>query len=180
MSEQHLAATVDQKIAAGLINIFLAIVMLRQTLAIELQINFKRCRREYPKPREPFQREGLKEFSIRIGEHREWPLMDFLIGRQLAGLGEGNNNHRDTAAIELRLESSHLTEVSLARQSSQVAQKNQQCTIVEMTTELAVTAIQVEQRKLINADVFHALERDLYLKPNLFGICWTKKRGAPT
>ena len=97
--------------------------------------------------------------------------MDVLIGRQLAGLGEGDHDHRDTAAIELRLESSHLTEVSLARQSSQVAQKNQQRTVVEMATELGVTAVQVEQRKLINADVFHALEGHLYLKPNFFGVC---------
>jgi hypothetical protein len=97
--------------------------------------------------------------------------MDFLIGRKLAGFGERDHDHRDSAAIELRLESSHLAEVSLARQSSQVAQKNQQCTIVEMATELGVTAVQVQQRKVINADAFHALQGYLYLKPNLFGIC---------
>jgi hypothetical protein len=102
-----------------------------------------------------------------------------LIRRELAGLGEGNNNHRDIAAIELRLESSHLTEVSLARQSSQVAQKNQQRTVVEMATELGVTAVQVEQRKLINADVFHALEKCPRSEAKFVRRLLDKKKGRP-
>jgi hypothetical protein len=60
-----------------------------------------------------------------------------------------------------------------------VAQKNQQCTIVEMATELGVTAIQIQQRKLVNADVFHGLEKCPRSEAKLVWRLLDKKKGRP-
>ena len=50
--------------------------------------------------------------------------MMLLIAHQPARLGEGNDRNPDAAPVELGMLSAHLAEVRLARQSSQVAQKN--------------------------------------------------------
>ena len=69
--------------------------------------------------------------------------------------------------------------MSLARQSSQVAQKNQQRAVIKMITELGVTAIQIQQRKLINADVFHATEMHLISEVKFVRRLLGKKKGRP-
>ena len=62
--------------------------------------------------------------ALRVGEHRERPLMMLLITHQHGRLGKGNDRDNDAASIELGMLLAHLAEVRLARQSSQVTQKN--------------------------------------------------------
>lgn len=52
--------------------------------------------------------------------------MLLLILNQLGRLGEGHHRDRNTALLELAMLLPHLTEMRLARQSRQVAEKNYQ------------------------------------------------------
>ena len=74
--------------------------------------------------------------------------MMLLITHQPGRVGEGNHSDSNVAAIELGMPSAHHAEVRLARQSSQVAQKNQQEIIVELFGEIDGPAIEIQQRQL--------------------------------
>ena len=74
--------------------------------------------------------------------------MMLLITHQPSRVGEGNHSDSNAAAIELGMPSAHLAEVRLARQSSQVAQKNQQEIFVELFGEIDGPAIEIQQRQL--------------------------------
>ncbi len=62
--------------------------------------------------------------ALRVGEHRERPLMMLLITHQHGGIGKGDDRDLDATAVEIGMVLAHLAEVRLARQSSQVTQKN--------------------------------------------------------
>ena len=74
--------------------------------------------------------------------------MVLLITHQPGRLGEGNDRDNDAASIELGMLLAHLAEVRLARQSRQVAQKNQQEIIVELFGEIDRLAVKIQQRQL--------------------------------
>jgi hypothetical protein len=69
--------------------------------------------------------------------------MMLLITHQPVRLSEGNDRDRDVTAIELGMMSAHLAEVRLARQSSQVAQKNQQEIFVELFGDIDGLAMEI-------------------------------------
>jgi len=75
--------------------------------------------------------------------------MMLLITHQPVRLREGNDRDGDVAALELGMLSAHLAEVRLARQSSQVAQKNQQEIMVEQFGEVDWLAVEIHYRKFI-------------------------------
>ena len=52
--------------------------------------------------------------------------MLLLVVSELGRFGEGDDGNGDAAPIELRFEFCHLAEVSLARESSQVTEEDQQ------------------------------------------------------
>ncbi len=70
--------------------------------------------------------------------------MMLLIMQQPVRLGEGNDRDRDIAAIELGMLLAHLAEVRLARQSSQVAQENQQEILVEPLGDIDGLAMEIQ------------------------------------
>ena len=74
--------------------------------------------------------------------------MMLLISHQPVRLGEGNDRDRDAAPIELGMLPAHLAEVRLARQSRQVAQKNQQEIFVELLGKIDGRAVKIQQRQL--------------------------------
>jgi len=74
--------------------------------------------------------------------------MMLLITHQLGRLGKGNDRNRDAAPVEFDSLLAHLAEMRLARQSSQVTQKNHQEIIVELFGEIDGPAIEIQQRQL--------------------------------
>ncbi len=85
--------------------------------------------------------------------------MQLLVVSELRRFGEGHHGDRDAAPIELGFVFCHLTEVSLARQSSEMAQKDQQQVFAEVIAQRNSPAAQIEQRQLFKSDVFHETER---------------------
>jgi len=147
VGEQDISIAIDQKVAAGLVDI-VALVMLRlHTAAQQFPIQLQRRGREDLKPRQPFQGERLIGLAPGVSEHRERPLMVLLITHQLGRFGKGEDRDLDATAIELGMLLAHLAEVRLARQSSQVAQKNQQEIFIELFGEIDRLAIEIQQRQ---------------------------------
>jgi len=77
-----------------------------------------------------------------------------LITHQPTWLGKGNDRDSDAAAIELGVLLPHLAEVRLARQSSQVPQKNQQQIIVEEGEQFSRLAVKIKQRQFFYRNIF--------------------------
>jgi hypothetical protein len=80
------------------------------------------------------------------------------IGKKLARLGEGDHDNRNAAAVKFSFERSHLDEVRLARQSRQVAQKNNQQPVGEMARQMRRRAMTVKQRQVGDVNFFHTIE----------------------
>jgi len=74
--------------------------------------------------------------------------MVLLITHQLGRFGKGDDRDLDATAIELGMLLARLAEVRLARQSSQVAQKNQQKISVELLGKIDGRAMKIQQRQL--------------------------------
>ncbi len=87
--------------------------------------------------------------------------MMLLITHQLGRLGKGNDRDRDAAPVELGMLLAHLAEVRLARQSSQVTQKNQQEIFVELSGEIDRLAVEGQQRQLFEVNLFHVVRQNL-------------------
>lgn len=156
MGETDIALTVDQKIAAGLIDVIAAVSISFHPFAQELYIEHQRCRRKNAKPGEPGQINRSIGLALRIGEHGKRPLVMFLILDESEGLGERDDRNRDAAPIEFGLEFFHLAEVSLARQSGEMAEKDQKQMLLETTAKCDPLTVQIEQRQFIESNFFHA------------------------
>lgn len=96
------------------------------------------------KPRQPLQSEGLISLAPRIGEHDEGPAMVLLVVHQLGRFGEGHHCDGNAAPFELCTLLPHLTEMRLAGQSRQVAEKNQQEIFIELAGEIDRLTMEVE------------------------------------
>jgi hypothetical protein len=131
--EEYISFPIQQKIAAGLVNIILAVVFPFHTLAQQLPVQAQCRRREYVKPRKPFQGELSIPNPLGIGKDRERPLMMFLIGNQFGRLGERNNGYGDAAPVKFIFERFHLAEVGLARQSGEVPEKDEEQILIEIS-----------------------------------------------
>ena len=70
--------------------------------------------------------------------------MMLLIARKLGRLGEGNHSDSDATASELGMPLAHLAEVRLARQSSQVTEKNKQRIFVELRGEINRLTVKID------------------------------------
>ena len=86
--------------------------------------------------------------------------MMLLITHQLGRLGKGNDRNSDAAPVEFDSLLAHLAEMRLARQSSQVTQKNQQEIFVELFREINGLAMEVQQRQVFHRYFFHVVRRD--------------------
>jgi len=86
--------------------------------------------------------------------------MMLLITHQLGRLGKGHDCNRDAAPLELGMLLAHLAEMRLARQSSQVAQKNQQEIFIELAGEIGRLAVKIQERQLFYSNVFHDARQD--------------------
>ena len=70
----------------------------------------------------------------------------FLVRREHLRLGKRNHEHGHTAPVEFGFSFRHLAEVRLARQSGEVAEKNQQRAIADAIGELDRLAAEIEHR----------------------------------
>jgi hypothetical protein len=80
----------------------------------------------------------------------------FLILNEPEGLGERDGRNRDSAPVELELDILHLAEVGLARQSGEMAEKDQKQMLLETTAKCDPLTVQIEQRQFIESNFFHA------------------------
>ena len=87
--------------------------------------------------------------------------MMLLVVHQLGRLGKGHDRNRDAAPLELGMLLAHLAEMRLARQSSQVTQKNQQEIFVELSGETGRLAVEGQQRQLCEVNLFHVVRQNL-------------------
>jgi hypothetical protein len=87
--------------------------------------------------------------------------MALLVLRQLRRLSKRHHRNDDDAPAELTLSLPHLAEMRLARQSSQVTQKNQQEIFVEMSGETGRLAVEGQQRQLCKVNLFHIVRQNL-------------------
>ena len=72
--------------------------------------------------------------------------MALLVLRQLRRLSKRHHRNGDAAPAELAMSLPHLTEMRLARQSSQMPQKNQQEMFFELSGETGRLAVEGQQR----------------------------------
>jgi len=70
--------------------------------------------------------------------------MMLLITDQLGRFGKGDDRDNNAAAIECGMVLAYLTEVRLARQSSQVTQKNQQDIFIESVSKNDRLAVKIQ------------------------------------
>ena len=81
--------------------------------------------------------------------------MVLLILRQPLRFGEGDHDDRNPAGFETIFERPHLAEVGLARQSSEVSEKDQQKVIMKVLVELYRVTVQIVQGQTIEGNLFH-------------------------
>ena len=155
MGKQNVAFAIEQKIAAGLIDVIAPVGLSRDTAPAQCKIKRQCSGRKHFKPCQPFQAKCRVDLALGIGEQLERPCMPFLIGAQLRRLGEGNRNDGNAAAIKFGLERAQLAEMSLAWQSRQVPEKNQQNVLCKMLCQYRPATLQIQQRQAIEIDSIH-------------------------
>lgn len=126
MAEENSAVSIDQKVAAGLKNIIAAVRRPLHAAAKQLKVAHQGRPGKNLKAREALQAEGAIRLALRIGKERERPASLFLVRREHTRLSEGNHQDGNAAALELGFSFRHLTEVRLAGQSGEMAEKDQQ------------------------------------------------------
>ena len=87
--------------------------------------------------------------------------MMLVITHQLGRLGKGHDGNGDAAPLELGMSLPHLAEMRLARQSSQVTQKNQQEIFIELPGEIGQLAVEGQQRQLCEVNLFDVVRQNL-------------------
>ena len=192
MSEVNSAVTVDQEIAARLVNVVFAIILAHQSFAKQFQVQLQRRQRKNPVPRKPFQPKRAIRYTRRIGEDREAPLVMFLVATQHRRLRKRHNDDLDVAPVEFLFECVDLDEVCLTGQSGQMTVKDQQQPFAKESAQRSSVAVKIEKAQLVDGDFFHAVRtkgvfKRLYaLVSNdeiailLLQLFEPTKRGAPT
>lgn len=148
MGEQNVSLAIEQEVAPGLVDVFAAVRVLLHSFAQQLCVEQKRCGRKNPEPGESFQIKSTVGFALRVDENGKRPSMQLLVTNQLRRLGERHHYDRNPAPIELGLSFFHLAEVSLARQSGEMAQKDQQQMFLKKIGEGCLLAVKIEQRQV--------------------------------
>ena len=87
--------------------------------------------------------------------------MALLILRQLRRLSKRHHRDGDAAPAKLAMLLPHLTEMRLARQSSQVTQENQQEMFFELSGEIGWLAVEGQQRQACEVNLFHVVRQNL-------------------
>lgn len=157
MSEENSTATVDQEIAAGLVNVVFAIILAHQSFTKQFQVQLQRRQRKNPVPGKPFQPKRVIGLALRIGENREAPLVMFLVANQHCRLRKRHDDDFDVAPVEFLFECVDLDEVSLAGQSGQVAVKDQQQPFAKICAQRDGVAVGIEKAQLVDGDFFHEI-----------------------
>jgi len=155
MGKEDRAATVDQKVAARLVNVAVAIILAHQSFAKQLQVQLQRRQRKNPVPGKPFQAKRVIGCTLRIGKDGEAPLVMLLVVSQHRRLGKRDNRDLDLTPVEFLFECADLDEVSLAGQSGQVAVKDEQQPFVKIPGQRDRVAVEIEKPQLVNGDFFH-------------------------
>jgi hypothetical protein len=83
--------------------------------------------------------------------------MMLLVLHQPGRFGEGNHRDAYTALFEVGLILAHLTEMRLARQSRQMAQKYQQEKFIDSAGEIHRLAVESLERQLREVNIFHVV-----------------------
>lgn len=155
MSEEYITVTVDQEIAAGLINVVFAIILAHQSFAKQFQVQLQRRQRKNPVPGKPFQPKRAIGCAFRIGEDRKAPLVMFLVATQHRRLRKRDDDDLDVTPVEFLFECADLDEVSLAGQSGQMAVKNKQQPFAKKSAQRNSVTVKVEKAQLVDGDFFH-------------------------
>ena len=87
--------------------------------------------------------------------------MALLVLRQLRRVGKRHHRDGNAAPAKLTMSLPHLTEMRLARQSSQVTQKNQQEIFIELPSEIGQLAVEGQQRQLCEVNLFDVVRQNL-------------------
>jgi len=78
-----------------------------------------------------------------------------LIPKQLCWFGERNHRDDNATPFKFRFKRFHLTEVSLAGQSSEMSKKDEKQILLKVIAESRPVAVQIEQRQIIDDQLFH-------------------------
>lgn len=125
MGEEDFTFVIEQKVAAGLIDIIARVRACLHALAQEVPIKPQGRRGKNSKPGKTFEAEYLIGNPFGIGEQSKRPLVALLIRKELRRFGKRYDGNRQAALVECRFRRLHLSKVGLAGQSSEMAQKDQ-------------------------------------------------------
>jgi hypothetical protein len=88
--------------------------------------------------------------------------MLFLVKNQPGRVGKRHDNDRNVTPVEFHFERFHLAEVSLANQSSEMSEKDQQQMLLKVIPDGDRVASKIKQRQLVKRDLFgHLLSEGL-------------------
>jgi hypothetical protein len=135
MGEENISRAIEQKVAAGLMDVFLAVILPLHSFTEKFQIAQYGRRRKNLRPREAFQAECSIGYPLGVCKNSEWPLMLFLVMNQLGRVGKRNHDDRNVAPVEFYFKRFHLAEVSLASQSSEMPEKDQEYALLKVIPE---------------------------------------------
>jgi len=150
---------IDQKIAAALINIVLAVILALLPFAQQAPIELQGCRGKNPQPRKSPQGESAISYAIGVGQQRERPGVALLILEQLRRVGEGNHRDGNATPFKLRFKRLHLAEVSLAGQSSEMSKKDEKQKLLKVIGKSYPVAAQIEQLQILEDQFVHGIKR---------------------
>lgn len=114
MGKKNVSCVIDKEIAAGLLNIFFAVVLSLLAFSQQSKIELERRGRKNAPPGKAPQSEGFIGNSSGIGQNRKRPSVIFLVTNKLRRFGERNDDNGNAATAKLRFQGFHLAEVVLA------------------------------------------------------------------
>jgi hypothetical protein len=162
MGEEDVARAIQQKVAAGLINVVLAVILAPHSFAQQLKIAHQGGWRKDLKPRESLQVECVIRFPFRVGKNSERPLMLLLVANQLGRLGKRHDDNHNPTPREFRPERIHLAEVSLTGQSGEMPEKDYEQMLLKKIAERRRVSLKIDQGQFIERDLFGRPKRILH------------------
>jgi hypothetical protein len=92
MGEENISLVIEQKVAAGLMDVLLTVIFPLHSFTEKFPIAQKGRRRKDLKPGEAFQAERAIRSPLGVRKNSEWPLMLFLVLNQLGRVGKRNHD----------------------------------------------------------------------------------------
>jgi hypothetical protein len=162
MGEEDVARAIQQKVAAGLIDVVLAVILAPHSFAQQFKIAHQGGWRKDLKPRESLQVERVIRFPFRVGKNSERPLMLLLVANQLGRLGKRHDDNHNPTPREFRPERIHLAEVSLTGQSGKMPEKDYEQMLLKEIAERRPVSLKIDQGQIIERDLFGRPKRILH------------------